>query len=220
MAHSPRAVNCLLYVDVRRTFLARGPFGPSTTSNSTESPSRRSLIPSPKIADWWKKDSFPAESLINPKPLSTLSVRIVPARRIPHCQWRSNETSPQAPADTFVSLIVRDVVLSREVQRSPAAERDGIWDISPVCSQRLPLDHQTLLSRCNRHVRRMLLHAGKSMVPGRPRMTLSATTAVGIRRNTLQWRMLKISPRTVRRDWEFARGWLAREQPPSSGRRA
>ena len=42
----------------------------------------------------------------------------------------------------------------------------------------------------------------------------------GIRRNTLQWRMLEISPRTVRRDWEFARGWLAREQPPSSGRRA
>ena len=28
------------YVDVRRTFSARGPFGPSPTSNSTESPSR------------------------------------------------------------------------------------------------------------------------------------------------------------------------------------
>ena len=37
-------------VDVRRTFSARGPFGPSPTSNSTESPSRRSLIPSPCTA--------------------------------------------------------------------------------------------------------------------------------------------------------------------------
>ena len=32
--------------------------------------------------------------------------------------------------------------------------------------------------------------------------------------------VLDISPRTVRRDWEFARVWLARELVPSSGRRA
>ena len=32
--------------------------------------------------------------------------------------------------------------------------------------------------------------------------------------------VLDISPRTVRRDWEFARVWLARELAPSSGRRA
>jgi RNA polymerase sigma factor (sigma-70 family) len=32
--------------------------------------------------------------------------------------------------------------------------------------------------------------------------------------------VLDISPRTVRRDWEFARAWLAREMVPSSGRRA
>jgi len=32
--------------------------------------------------------------------------------------------------------------------------------------------------------------------------------------------VLNISPRTVRRDWEFARVWLARELAPSSGRRA
>ena len=32
--------------------------------------------------------------------------------------------------------------------------------------------------------------------------------------------VLDISPRTVRRDWEFARIWLARELVPSSGRRA
>jgi RNA polymerase sigma factor (TIGR02999 family) len=31
---------------------------------------------------------------------------------------------------------------------------------------------------------------------------------------------LEISPRTVRRDWEFARVWLARELAHSSGRRA
>jgi RNA polymerase sigma factor (TIGR02999 family) len=32
--------------------------------------------------------------------------------------------------------------------------------------------------------------------------------------------VLEISPRTVRRDWEFAKAWLARELTPSSGRRA
>jgi RNA polymerase sigma factor (TIGR02999 family) len=32
--------------------------------------------------------------------------------------------------------------------------------------------------------------------------------------------VLEISPRTVRRDWEFARAWLARELAPSSGRHA
>jgi RNA polymerase sigma factor (TIGR02999 family) len=32
--------------------------------------------------------------------------------------------------------------------------------------------------------------------------------------------VLDISPRTVRRDWEFARVWLARELAPSSERRA
>ena len=32
--------------------------------------------------------------------------------------------------------------------------------------------------------------------------------------------VLDISPRTVRRDWEFARVWLARELAHSSGRRA
>jgi RNA polymerase sigma factor (TIGR02999 family) len=32
--------------------------------------------------------------------------------------------------------------------------------------------------------------------------------------------VLEISPRTVRRDWEFARAWLARELAPSSGRQA
>lgn len=32
--------------------------------------------------------------------------------------------------------------------------------------------------------------------------------------------VLDISPRTVRRDWEFARVWLARELVPPSGRRA
>lgn len=32
--------------------------------------------------------------------------------------------------------------------------------------------------------------------------------------------VLDIAPRTVRRDWEFARVWLARELLPSSGRRA
>jgi RNA polymerase sigma factor (sigma-70 family) len=32
--------------------------------------------------------------------------------------------------------------------------------------------------------------------------------------------VLDISPRTVRRDWEFARVWLARELAPSSGPRA
>jgi RNA polymerase sigma factor (TIGR02999 family) len=31
--------------------------------------------------------------------------------------------------------------------------------------------------------------------------------------------VLHVSPRTVRRDWEFARAWLARELAPSSGRR-
>jgi len=35
------------YVEVRRTFSARGPLGPCATSNSTLSPSRRSAIPSP-----------------------------------------------------------------------------------------------------------------------------------------------------------------------------
>ena len=35
------------YVEVRRTLSARGPLGPLPISNSTESPSRRSLIPSP-----------------------------------------------------------------------------------------------------------------------------------------------------------------------------
>lgn len=32
--------------------------------------------------------------------------------------------------------------------------------------------------------------------------------------------VLEISTRTVRRDWEFARAWLARELAPSSGRQA
>ena len=32
--------------------------------------------------------------------------------------------------------------------------------------------------------------------------------------------VLEVSPRTVRRDWEFARVWLARELAPSSDRRA
>lgn len=31
---------------------------------------------------------------------------------------------------------------------------------------------------------------------------------------------LEVSPRTVRRDWEFARVWLARELDHSSGKRA
>jgi RNA polymerase sigma factor (TIGR02999 family) len=32
--------------------------------------------------------------------------------------------------------------------------------------------------------------------------------------------VLDISPRTVRRDWEFAKAWLARELAQSSGQRA
>jgi hypothetical protein len=43
------------YVDVRRTLSARGPFGPSPTSNSTLSPSRRLSIVSPQTALPWKK---------------------------------------------------------------------------------------------------------------------------------------------------------------------
>jgi len=80
------------YVDVRRTFSARGPFGPWPTSKSTESPSRRSLIPSPCTALWWKKYSFPPASLIKPKPLSVRSVLIVPV------------IAPPAPATSFRRL--------------------------------------------------------------------------------------------------------------------
>lgn len=36
-----------VYVDVRRTVSARGPFGPSPTVKSTESPSRSMSMPSP-----------------------------------------------------------------------------------------------------------------------------------------------------------------------------
>src|SRR6187401_2478307 len=86
----PRDHLLFLYVDVRRTFSARGPFGPWPTSNSTLSPSRRSSRPSPYTALWWKKYSFPASPLMNPNPLSTRNVRIFPViiapRRIVDCR--------------------------------------------------------------------------------------------------------------------------------------
>jgi hypothetical protein len=77
-APPPGVRSATLQVDVRRTFSARGPFGPSPTSNSTLSPSRSLSSPSPYTALWWKKYSFPASSLMNPNPLSTRNVRIVP----------------------------------------------------------------------------------------------------------------------------------------------
>ena len=72
---------------MRRTFSARGPFGPWPTSNSTLSPSRRSSSLSPKTALWWKKYSLPPSPLMNPNPLSVRNVRIFPVIITPRRSW-------------------------------------------------------------------------------------------------------------------------------------
>src|SRR5688572_19340402 len=63
---------------IRRTFSARGPFGPRPSVNDTACPSRRSSNRTPSTFDVWKKMSDPDPVAMKPKPLS-VSRLIVPS---------------------------------------------------------------------------------------------------------------------------------------------
>src|SRR6185295_13915328 len=60
------------------TFAARGPFGLSTTSKRTRSPSFRVRKPSARISLWWTKTSGPPSRERKPKPLDSLNHLTVP----------------------------------------------------------------------------------------------------------------------------------------------
>src|SRR6185295_15461563 len=61
------------------TFAARGPFGLSTTSNLTLSPSFRVRKPSARISEWWTNTSGPPSRDRKPKPLASLNHLTVPS---------------------------------------------------------------------------------------------------------------------------------------------
>src|SRR5688572_19229827 len=61
------------------TLAARGPFGLSTTSNLTLSPSLRVRKPSDRISEWWTKTSGPPSRDRKPKPLDSLNHLTVPS---------------------------------------------------------------------------------------------------------------------------------------------
>src|SRR4029079_18619135 len=61
------------------TLAARGPFGLSTTSNRTLSPSFRVRKPSARISEWWTKTSGPPSRERKPKPLDSLNHLTVPS---------------------------------------------------------------------------------------------------------------------------------------------
>src|SRR5712664_3848004 len=61
------------------TLAARGPFGLSTTSNFTLSPSLRVRKPSARISEWWTKTSGPPSRERKPKPLASLNHLTVPS---------------------------------------------------------------------------------------------------------------------------------------------
>src|SRR5688572_190212 len=61
------------------TLAARGPFGLSTTSNLTLSPSLRVRKPSDRISEWWTKTSGPPSRDRKPKPLDSLNHFTVPS---------------------------------------------------------------------------------------------------------------------------------------------
>src|SRR5713226_2984095 len=64
---------------MRLTLAARGPFGLSTTSNLTLSPSLRVRNPSARISEWWTKTSGPPSRERKPKPLDSLNHLTVPS---------------------------------------------------------------------------------------------------------------------------------------------
>src|SRR6185295_8680264 len=61
------------------TLAARGPFGLSTTSNFTLSPSLRVRKPSARISEWWTNTSGPPSRDRKPKPLASLNHLTVPS---------------------------------------------------------------------------------------------------------------------------------------------
>ena len=78
MSGRPVGRPCPSTLYARRTFSARGPFGPWPLSNVTAWPSRRLSNWTPLHADWWKKYSLPSLAATKPKPLSLTSRLIVP----------------------------------------------------------------------------------------------------------------------------------------------
>lgn len=65
--HSAGAMLSGLYVALM-TLVAWGPFGPLAISNSTSSPARSDLKPSPTIPEKWTKTSSPPGCSMNPNP--------------------------------------------------------------------------------------------------------------------------------------------------------
>ena len=68
--------------EILTTFLAWRPFGPSTTSKLTRSPSFRVLSPSAMMEVWWTKTSVPRSRTMKPKPLPSLNHFTVPCSGI------------------------------------------------------------------------------------------------------------------------------------------
>src|SRR4029453_18044006 len=61
------------------TFAARGPFGLSTTSKRTRSPSFSVRNPSARISEWWTNTSGPPSRDRKPKPFDSLNHFTVPS---------------------------------------------------------------------------------------------------------------------------------------------
>lgn len=74
---------------ISRTSPARGPFGDSSTENSTRWPSRSNSKTAPRTELRWKKCSRPFSSRMNPNPLSISKRAIVPV-----CIPRSSDSMP------------------------------------------------------------------------------------------------------------------------------
>ena len=68
--------------EILTTFLAWRPFGPSTTSKLTRSPSLRVLNPSAMMEASWTKTSAPRSRTMKPKPLPSLNHFTVPCSAI------------------------------------------------------------------------------------------------------------------------------------------
>src|ERR1700686_1527603 len=91
--------------EILTTFFACRPFGPSTTSKETRSPSFRVRNPSAMIEAWWTNTSAPRSRTMNPYPLASLNHFTVPCSGIlllleTGCYWSPRSGRHVSPTST------------------------------------------------------------------------------------------------------------------------
>ena len=116
------------------TFVACGPLGPCSISNSTSCPSSKVLKPSPWMSPWWTNASVPSSAVMNPNPFESLNHFTLPLAirwLLPYAALLSCRDHARAKVGSVVSAqqglssaFTKTHVVRMRLQTNPAAFRD------------------------------------------------------------------------------------------------